>query len=99
MPFWIINTIKITLTNNGIETKAINIKIIPVRKSIHPAKSFGNPKKDLIKTINPKIIKICEGISVKILKANALPAATSIAPKILTSIFFKLRYHLKNYQA
>ena len=83
----------------GTVTNAVSINIIAVRKSIHPATSFGNPIKDLINKMPPKKIKRYKGISVKILKPNRVPARTSIAPKILTNMFFKLKYHLKNYQA
>ena len=82
--------------NKGIETNAINTNVIAVKKSIQPPTSFGNPIKDLTNRIIPKTMKICEGIFVKIPNTNTAPATTSMAPKILTSMFFKLKYHLKN---
>ncbi len=84
--------------NKGTAINAVKINIIAVKKSIHPPTSLGNPIKDLINNTIPKTIKICEGISVKILKPNIVPAATSIAPKILTNMFFKLSFYLKKYQ-
>ena len=98
IPFCTIKTIKINLIINGIGKNATKIKTTPVRKSIQLAKSLRKLINDLAKRTIPKTMNNFEGSSVKRLRASIPPDNKSIAPKILTSMFFKPRYYLKIYQ-
>jgi hypothetical protein len=75
------------------------IKIIPVRKSIQLAKSFNIPKLALINKSIPNIIRSVVGILIPAPNIKISPPMKSIAPKILTSIFFKSSCYLKIYHA
>ena len=74
---------------------ADNRRITPQEKSIQLAKSFGNPKKDLIKRTIPKIKKTIFERFTHIPNIKINPASKSITPRDLTNMFFKPNYSLK----
>ena len=70
-------------------------KKIPQRKSIQLPKSFSNPRKDFTIKIIPNGIKNVSESFVPAPNRRINPTTISIAPKILTNMFFKPKNPLK----
>ena len=83
------------LIAKGMTKKEERIRTNPEEKSIQLAKSLNMPKNDFIKRIIPNINKIIEGIFIPAPNNKVRPERRSIAPRILTSMFFKSCFYLK----
>ena len=81
--------------NIGIEILADNKKNTPQQRSIQLPISLNIPTKDFAMRIIPKTISRKKGNFTPAPNIRIIPANTSIAPKILTSMFFKPKNDLK----
>jgi hypothetical protein len=86
----------------GITNKEDRMRTNPQTASIQLAKSFNNPKSDFANIIIPKTNKNVEETlkpTSPVPNNKINPANISTTPRILTSMFFKLKLYLKTYSS